>query len=376
MDLKIYEKTRYQNIYRNKKHKNYVIMITKPQKTSISKINNEKIFDIEVAKKIKTKLELDSTKIIRQNNSLLFGDLWQKYIDYCINVKKLEYNTLKKKRSIYNCFLKELNGKRVTSMNKQDIADYISSLRTTDKQKNTTLTILKGFFTWCVDQEIIPTNPTYRINYIKVNKPEMKYWTIEQFQKFMTYINNLDSPVAIRTKMFVLIQLSLGDRPGETRALTWDVFNENHFTIDILHSIDYNPESNDYVKVTKNYQSERVVDISKKLFNSISNYKDYLTNIYDEVNDLIFWNYTINKPYSDTALRKQFYKYCELAGVPKIRPYDLRHTYVALMMNEGWELYHISKRIGHKNYATTVDKYGHLEDKLRKEIAETTDKYF
>jgi len=78
---------------------------------------------------------------------------------------------------------------------------------------------------------------------------------------------------------------------------------------------------------------------------------------------------------SDTNLRKLFYKYCDLAKVPQIRLYDLRHTYVALMMNEGWELYHISKRIGHINYSTTVDKYGHLENKVRKEVAKTTDKY-
>lgn len=56
--------------------------------------------------------------------------------------------------------------------------------------------------------------------------------------------------------------------------------------------------------------------------------------------------------------------------------YDLRHTYVATMMAEGKELYHISKRIGHNNYNTTINKYGHLSDNVKKEIAESTDKYF
>ena len=55
--------------------------------------------------------------------------------------------------------------------------------------------------------------------------------------------------------------------------------------------------------------------------------------------------------------------------------YDLRHTYVATMMGEGKELYHISSRLGHSNYSTTVNKYGHLSVKKRKEIAELTDKY-
>ena len=64
-----------------------------------------------------------------------------------------------------------------------------------------------------------------------------------------------------------------------------------------------------------------------------------------------------------------------MAGVSKIRLYDLRHTYVATMMSEGKELYLFSPRIGHANYSTTVNKYGHLSNKARKEVALATDKY-
>ncbi len=56
--------------------------------------------------------------------------------------------------------------------------------------------------------------------------------------------------------------------------------------------------------------------------------------------------------------------------------YDLRHTYVTTMMSEGKELYHISERIDQSDYSTTVNKYGHLSTKTRKEIAAITDKYF
>lgn len=39
------------------------------------------------------------------------------------------------------------------------------------------------------------------------------------------------------------------------------------------------------------------------------------------------------------------------------------------------ELYQISSRLGHSSYATTVNKYGHLSTEIKKEIANTTDKY-
>ncbi len=56
--------------------------------------------------------------------------------------------------------------------------------------------------------------------------------------------------------------------------------------------------------------------------------------------------------------------------------YDLRHTYAATMMAEGKEAYMFSKRMGHKKINTTIDVYGHLSNQARKEIAQSTDKYF
>ena len=146
-------------------------------------------------------------------------------------------------------------------------------------------------------------------------------------------------------------------------------------TIRISHSINYDPKSKDFLSSTKIHYSDRIVDISSKLIEELNKYIQYLISKQINIKDIIFYNYNTNRPYSDVSLRKAFYKYWELANVPKIRLYDLRHTYVALMMSEGWELYHISKRLGHNNYSTTVNKYGHLENIIRKEIAETTDKF-
>ena len=47
MDLKVYKRTRYQNIYKHIKNGNYVISMSKPIKTSISRIDNMKIFQLK-----------------------------------------------------------------------------------------------------------------------------------------------------------------------------------------------------------------------------------------------------------------------------------------------------------------------------------------
>jgi Site-specific recombinase XerD len=370
---KIYERTRYLNIYKHGKNGNYMIRY---KNTTVSKINGKKIYDIKAARDYIAKLELNIKKIEQSSNSYLFKDLWNEYIKYCNDIMKLSFNTLKKKKVFYNCYYKDLENEKVNNISKNDVIDFINSEDTTNKQKNEILKHLRAFFNWCENnKEIIVKNPTKNIKYIKVPKVEMKYWTIEEFSKFISYIEKDTSEIGRRTKILVLLGLYLGDRIGESRALTWNSINESHCTIQISHSINYDTKSSDFLSTTKTYSSDRIVDVSEKLIIELNKYKDYLINKQINVKDLIFYNYNTNRPYSDVTLRKAFHKYCELAKVPKIRMYDLRHTYVALMMTDGWELYHISKRLGHSNYSTTVNKYGHLENKVRKEIAKTTDKY-
>lgn len=385
MDMKVYEKTRYQNIYRHKKNKNYVIMISNPVKTSIARIEGKKIFKIEDAIKIRDNPKIKVQKGLETTYKEDFDTLWCKYINVCKNELQLAYNTVKKKEKLYEACLKNKFNKKLSKITKDEMTNFIYNLDTTDKQKNQTLKELKAFFNWCIKEEYLITSPIASIKKYKVQKSEMKFWTPEELAKILDILNEdikvgvLDTVIkAQRIKIFILINFSLGNRVGETRALTFDCFDEKLGIVRIKHSINYDRKSNDFLSNTKNYHSQREIEISTKLIEEVIKYKYFLMDYteYDvKDDDMIFFNYSTHKPYSDVTLRKDFYYYCNKADVTKIRMYDLRHTYVATMMGEGKELYHISRRIGHKSYSTTVNKYGHLSDQIKREIAEVTDKY-
>lgn len=385
MDLSVYKKTRYQNIYKHK-NGNYVVMISKPVKSSISRINGEKIWKIEDALNIRDnqKIKLQKASEIKYKND--FDSLWYKYIEDCIYAKKLAYNTYHKKEKLYNKYIKGAFTSPLSKIKKQELLKFIDNLDTTNKQKNEITKIIKPFLNWCVENEIIIFNPLTNVKEYKVEKEEMDYWQPNELKQFLEYINNkfetskkIDEKESLyRIKMFVLIGFILGDRPGETRALTFGSVNENKSQIIIKHSINYDPNSSDYLSSTKTYWSQREIDVSNYLIDEIKKYRYFLENemCYNITNStLIFSNFKTNKPFSDDSIRKRFKKYCIKAGVPYIKPYGLRHTYTATMMLEEKPLYAISSRLGHKNYSTTVNKYGHLSNNLRKEIAKTTDKY-
>ena len=233
MNKDVYEKTRYQNIKRHKKNKNYVIVLSKPKKTSISRINNEKIYDIEQAIKIRNKIISKATAIDIQASREDFKCLWDKYIYDCQNVQKQAYNTVKKKLKFYNRYLNEFNEKKVSSIAKEDIINFLKSVVTTDIQKNEMLKCLNCFFNWCIGHEYIANSPCKNIKKIKVIKSEMKYWLPEEFKTFINYVGKINTNGAKAVKLLTIITFSLGDRIGETRALTWDCFDKDKCIVSI-----------------------------------------------------------------------------------------------------------------------------------------------
>ena len=386
MDMKVYKKTRYQNIYKHIKNGNYVISMSKPVKTSISRIDNKKIFNIDEALKIRDNVQIRQQKATETLHKEDFDTLWKKYMYNCKYVQKLAYNTLNRKEKTYNKYLKNKIDKRVAKTTKEFWASFIDEQDCSDKQKNQIIKELKTFFNWCVIEHIVVNNPISTLLKYKVEKSEMKFWTPEQLKQFLDTVdddlNSSNRSIQLKAntvKILTIIGFTVGDRIGETRALSFNCFHDDKLTLDILHSINYDPDSQDFISHTKTYESQRVIDISEKVILSVKEYKQFLEEFLDkEIPDsnLLFFNYKNNKPYSDTVLRKHFYYYCEKANVPKIRMYDLRHTYAATMMAEGKEAYMFSKRMGHKKINTTIDVYGHLSNQARKEIAQSTDKYF
>ena len=193
-------------------------------------------------------------------------------MNYCKNIERLAYNTNQKKEKLYNSFFKDKISKNINKTNELFWSSFIDDLNTTVKQKNEVIKELKAFFNWCKDQNYIIDNPMDNVNRYKVSKSEMKYWTPDELKNFLECVrsdlnssNKSIKAKAFLTKTLVEITFTLGDRIGETRALTFGSIDVTKETLSILHSINYDRTSDDFVSNTKTYESERTIDISQKL---------------------------------------------------------------------------------------------------------------
>lgn len=387
MNLQIYEKTRWENILRHKKNKNYIVRLNVDGvRTSVSvDFKGNKIFDIETAKQIRDNQVIIQNKRITTKHKEDLDTLWAKYMEACEIIKKQAYNTLLRKTKSYNKYLKGKITIPLSKTTKEFWSKYIDTLTCTDKQKNELIKSLKAFMNWCIEENLLLFNPITKIKRYKVTKAEMKYWTPNEIKDFLLNINKLIEESedvifkkqALMVKTIVVIGFTQGDRIGETRALTFDCFDRERKNLKIYHSINYNRKE-DPLASTKNYQSQRDLLITAKLLEQIDLYKEFLKDYMNfdvKDSDFLFFNYVTNKPYTDATLRKQFKRFCNLCKVKEIRLYDLRHTFVALMMYEGKELYQIQQHLGHSNFSTTANEYGHLATEIKKGIAKSADKY-
>ena len=76
--------------------------------------------------------------------------------------------------------------------------------------------------------------------------------------------------------------------------------------------------------------------------------------------DFVFRNSEGNLLDPDSLVKRQFLSALERAGVKRVRFHDLRHTNVALRLEQGQNIKYIQNQLGHASIQTTIDRYGHL----------------
>lgn len=76
------------------------------------------------------------------------------------------------------------------------------------------------------------------------------------------------------------------------------------------------------------------------------------------------------KPVNPDNLRRDYERLVKLAGVPRIRIHDQRHTHVTLALASGGNIKAISRRIGHAQTSLTMDIYAHVLPEQHREVAD------
>jgi integrase len=213
------------------------------------------------------------------------------------------------------------------------------------------LMLLKKFFNYAVDNDIIFKNPCNGIS-IQYAPKQKRLLTKEELDK----IANCD--LTSRDKAYLYILRYTGMRNGEVLALQKSDIDRKNMTISINKTIVSATSDIHIQERTKTDAGNRIIPIflplSKPLF-------DYIDRLPEDQEQLFLSN--VGKLYSITAgchLFRRIIKDCGIVD-SEITPHYLRHNFISECYKAGIDIKKVQTWVGHADIQTTLNIYTHLE---------------
>jgi integrase len=168
----------------------------------------------------------------------------------------------------------------------------------------------------------------------------------------------VDSDASPRLEALFVLAITLGLRPGELRALTWDHVDLDHGVIHVWRSTRRNGD-------TKTPKSRRSLVMPKRAIDVLTAHGKRQAverlaagEAWQDAN-LVFCHED-GRQYSRDALNWRFSRMTRRAGIGHWHAHEGRHTAVSIMSSNGVPIQDISDTVGHKSTHVTETVYRHV----------------
>ncbi len=195
--------------------------------------------------------------------------------------------------------------------------------------------VWKAFFGWCFQEELIDVNPVTRLTAPKPTKKVKPTFTEEHIHKMLATCDT-STNLGFRDYVLLVLLLDTGMRLAEVAGLLVENVHEN------------------YVKVLGKGRKEREIGIypetGKLLWKYINRYRDPL----DEDEPVLFINRS-RKPLTTSSVKDIVRRVRRESGLGdvKISPHVFRHTFAKMYLNNGGDLFKLSREMGHSDVQVT-----------------------
>lgn len=242
-------------------------------------------------------------------------------------------------------------------------------------------TLINTIMNRALKLRLIKENPC---KYIERPKREKFTPDILTPSEISTIVNKLDLSNEYDYMFYIALRLTLelGLRRGELAGLEWNNLKLSENSLIIKNNMIY---SNGHVYLTtpKTIESIRELYISDDLIALLKDlhkrqnknklqYGQFYKNI--EFNDL---QYSLIMRWDDGSYIHPMYYTKKLTKVIKscnidkrVRFHDLRHTNATLLLQQGVNSKVVQERLGHKDIATTLNIYSHVNKKMQKDATD------
>lgn len=204
------------------------------------------------------------------------------------------------------------------------------------------LSVLKSFFGWLADEELIPKDPTRKIKPPKTERRLPKALSIEELEMMREMCQTT------RERAMVEVFYASGSRLSEIQQLNRDDINWVEKTSKVLGK--GSKEREIYLSVRAAYYLKR-----------------YLESRKDNESALFVTERKPCRRLSRRGIQREFKIIAARAGIKKrVHPHVMRHTMATLTLNNGADLVAVQELLGHANPGTTQG-YAQLSNERKKE---------
>lgn len=223
-------------------------------------------------------------------------------------------------------------------------------------------------FDLAVKYQLIYKNPFKQVERPKVqHEKKVRSFTLDEFNRFQKGLNEYYSIKNYKAYAFLFVLSHTGLRKGELSALTWNNVDVKNGFLHIKKAVTRDKDNHLIIGKTKNVYSVRDVPIGKQTIAVLKHWrlvqlqrlkKSNVNSL--KPNQLVFTNenggiLTPAKPGKWLRTVEKKYK------LPTyVSPHGLRHTYTALLIDEGVPVNKVAAVLGHKDATITIQVYNDL----------------
>ena len=315
----------------------------------------------------KFRIKVAEGKVLSSNKT--FKEIFLEYQEY--RKKDMKIQSLKKVENLFEVFepIKEVRMNDFDINKYKQFRNYIEEKGYSVEYKNKIVGLLKRLIKYSNKFYNTSDNMLKFIeNYKGINesKKEMEFFTYDEFKKFISVIDEFNY------KTFFEVLYYLGLRQGEATALNWNDINFTKKEVRINKTLTTKLKGQLYTfSSPKTNKSYRVLPIPNKLIKSLKTLQEeakkrkYYSNEW-----FVFGN---ELPFRESTIQAKKNKYCDIAGVKRIRIHDFRHSCASFLIQHGASIVLVSKYLGHSKISVTLDIYTHLYQSELLEVSKMID---
>lgn len=224
--------------------------------------------------------------------------------------------------------------------------------------------ILQQVFDLAVRLGMLPSNVAKQVGNVKKEKPKVDFWTVEEFQKFISTFDksNIYDLLYFSTFWFFFMT---GVRTSELQAIEWSKINFDRGTVLIDCSMYYKNQKEWHITDTKSISGNRLLYLDDDTLNHLK----FWQQAQSQIGKCRFIFSLADSPLVKSTLKRVLQVHSEFAGIKSIRIHDLRHSHASFMLSLGMNDLEMQNRLGHADIKTTLGTYSHLRPNAMKEVA-------